>query len=99
MKQGVECLGIWMGHDVQLPHWSDVTCETLALCLCDQGKLGGEEVVDLYCDGCKQEEGEAGWMCDPCVLEAYALDLACANVTHLDEGLVSVAVHGLDQVL
>ena len=94
--------GIWMGHGVQVPQWPDVTCATLASCLCDQGKLEGREVVDLFCDVCNQEAGEAGWMCEPCVLEAYVLDLSCApsaDVTHLDEGLVSVAVHGLDQPL
>ena len=78
-----------MGHGVQVPQWSDVNCESLALCLCDQGKLEGGEVVDLFRDGCKQEAGEA-----------FVLDLSpSADVTHLDEVLVSVAVHGLDQLL
>ena len=91
VQQGVVGPGIWLGHGVQVPQWSDVICETLALCLCDQGKLEGEEVVDLFRDGCKQEAGEA-----------FVLDLSCApsaDVTHLDERLVSVAVHGLDQLL
>ena len=66
--QGVDYPGIQMGHGVQVPQWSDVTCESLALCLCDPGKLEGGEVVDLFCDGCNQEAGEAGWMCDPRVL-------------------------------
>ena len=88
-----------MGHDVQLPRGSDVACETLSKSLCDQGNLGGGGVVDLYYNGCRKEAGEARWMCDPCVLEAVALDLSRANVTHLDEGLVSAALHGLDQLL
>ena len=80
-----------MGHGVQLPQWPDVTYESLTLCLRDPGKLEGGEVVDLFRDGCKQEAGEA-----------FGLDLSCAppaDVTHFDEGLVSVAVHGLDQLL
>ena len=81
LVQEVECPGVWMGQEAQLPQLPDVTCETLALCLCDLGKLGGGEVVDLYCDGCKQEAGEAGWMCDPRVLKDYVSDLSCANVT------------------
>ena len=96
LVQEVECPGVWMGQEIQLPQLPDVTCSTLALYLCDLGKLVGEEAVDLYCDGCKREAVEAGWMCDPCVLEACVLDLSCANVTQLDEGLVSVTLHGLD---
>ena len=61
------------------------------MCLCDQGKRGGGEVADLYCDGYREEAREAEWMCG--VLEAYVLSFA--DVTQLDEGLVSVAVHGL----
>ena len=103
VQQAVGYPGIWLGHGVQeVPQWFDVTEETLALCLCDQGKLEVGEVVGLLCDGCKQEAGEARWMCDPCLLEAYVLDLASApsaGVTLLFGGLVSVAVHGFDQLL
>ena len=82
-----------MGHGVQEHQWADVTCVALALCLCDQGKQGEGEVADLYGDGYREEAGEAGWMCG--VSGASVLDLSFADVTQLDEGLVSVAVHGL----
>ena len=80
-----------MGHGVQEHQRADVTSVARPMCLCDQGKRGGGEVADLYGDDCRQEAGEAGWMCG--VLEAYVLSFA--DVTQLDEGLVSVAVHGL----